>query len=281
MTETRENVYLFCFARAGAARNLAVPGISGSDGVNTLEIGSTAAVFCSVPSGDFQGELAEKHLEDPAWVIPRACEHERVIEAVMACSPVLPVRFGSVFTSREALSDFLAAQQQEIAQFLDSVADKEEWGLKAFVDANKAGEQFLLSEPALAEQFARLAESPGARYFQEKRLRAEVTRHVEVWSCQIAEEIQGELAADAVGVCPLPVLPRSFSERPDDMVLNCAVLLVSRRVADFCNRAKTLSARLEPHGVTIELSGPWPPYSFCPTLDIRDLDEDPSLRHSP
>lgn len=274
MTQAEQGVYLFCFARASAARDIAVAGLGGSDPVSTLEAGDAAAVFCAVSLADFQGELAERNLNDPAWVVPRACEHERVIEAVMTRSPVLPARFGSVFASKDALEAFLADRHPEISKFLESVADKEEWGLKAFVDAHKAGERLLLSEPTLVKQFERLAESPGTRYFQERRLRAEVTRHAEVWSCQMAEEIQSELAADAVSVCPLPILPRSFSERPDDMVLNCAVLLASRRVADFRYRAETLSARLGQHGVTIELSGPWPPYSFCPTLEPRETVKD-------
>jgi len=30
-----------------------------------------------------------------------------------------------------------------------------------------------------------------------------------------------------------------------------------------------LAARYQPQGLTVEAAGPWPPYSFCPSLEER------------
>jgi len=264
MTQVEPGAYLFCFARAGVSTDLTDAGLDGSERPSALELGGTAAIFSPISLDEFQGELAEQRFQDPAWVVPRACHHERVIQAVMARSPVLPARFGAVFSSRDALAQFLAERHQAISGFLDFVGDKEEWGAKAFVDADLARERLLESEPALAEQLERLSDSPGARYFQMKRLRAEAGRHVELWSRRVAEEIQRELAADATAVCPLPLRPSSSSERPDEMVLNGAFLVLRAAAAGFRRRAEALAAHLGGQGLSLELSGPWPPYSFCP-----------------
>jgi len=272
MTQTEEGVYLFCFARAGAAREVRGETLAGSDGseaVCALEAQGLVAIFRPVSLAEFQGELAEQRLQDPAWVVPRACQHERVVEAVMARSPVLPVRFGAVFSSRDALERWLAERHLEISGFLDFVADKEEWGAKAFVHLDNARERRLQSELALAERGGRLSESPGARYFQVKRLRAEVDQHVKLWSRRAAQEIQGELEADAVGFRALPLQVRNPSERPEDMVLNGALLVARARLADFRGRAEALGARFREQGLSVELSGPWPPYHFCPDLNGR------------
>ena len=41
-------------------------------------------------------------MEDLAWVAPRALRHEEVILTVMEQGPVLPVRFGTVFSSLDS-----------------------------------------------------------------------------------------------------------------------------------------------------------------------------------
>ena len=98
---------------------------------------------------------AEGLPQDPAWVVPHACRHEQVIEAAMVQSPVLPVRFGAVFSCRTALEEFVAAHYEGIAGFLDWIADKEEWSVKVHVNVATASEWAIASDPALAEEWRR------------------------------------------------------------------------------------------------------------------------------
>ena len=62
---------------------------------------------------------------------PRTCRHEKVLEQVMCCSPVLPVVFaGQVFSSPWAVKAFLVSKRLRIARFLSHAADREEWAVK-------------------------------------------------------------------------------------------------------------------------------------------------------
>ena len=124
-----QGFYLYCFARAGAGRNVEVAGVDGRAEVTSLELDDVAAVFSHVWLDEFRGGSAESRVQDPAWVVPRACQHKRVLEEVMKSSAVLPVRLGTVFTSRRALAEILSDNEQEISRCLDALSDKEEWSV--------------------------------------------------------------------------------------------------------------------------------------------------------
>ena len=87
--------------------------------------GSGAASLCSGPvrgngqirREEFAGPEAELNLQQLSWVGPRALRHEAVIEEVMASSPVLPARFGTLFSSAEAWPNSPAGIARRLRNF--------------------------------------------------------------------------------------------------------------------------------------------------------------------
>jgi hypothetical protein len=256
----RQGIYLYGFTRPGSLGVGPVAGVEDTVAVALLEVCGLAAVLGTVDLDDFQGEGAEKNLQDPSWIIPRACQHERVVEVVLASAPVMPVRFGAVFSSREALADFVACHGETIAGFLDDVADKEEWAVKGLLDEERATTSLLGADPALAEQWRQLPASPGARYFREKQLRARARQQIESWGRVLAGRVAEELSGLAVEVRPLRL------RGADAGVLHSALLLPRERVSAFRARVRDLAETFEPQGLILECTGAWPPYSFCPAL---------------
>jgi hypothetical protein len=259
-------IYLYCFARSDRLRRLSAPGIDGGGQISTLALGGVGAVVSRISAADFREGPGESRLDDPTWVIPRACRHEQVIEEVMGCSPVLPLRFGTVFSSRRALKALLAERCQEIAAFLDSVADKEEWAVKGFVDLARAEASLLATDPVLRERCRRLPESPGARYLQEKRLRGEAATQAKLCCRTMAEQVTVELKSRALDMCPVRLQASSVSGRDAAMVLNCAFLLARSGVPRFRARVESMGSAYAEQGLALTLSGPWPPHNFCPSL---------------
>lgn len=252
-------VYLYCFARPGVL----VDGVTSSgDVIETLAVQDVAAVFRSVSAAAFTAGSAES--QDPAWIVEHACGHEKVVECVMRQSPVLPVRFGAVFSSPQALEELLSRHLSEIALFLDDVADKEEWGTKVYVDVERACTVLLASDPNLAERQRCLPASPGTRYFQEKKLRADAEKQLKSWSRTCAGRVLAELSELAVDARTLR-LP-SCPNRRQEPVLNGAFLLRRGTVSDFRDRFDRITALHAESGIALEISGPWPPYNFCPAL---------------
>lgn len=261
-----QGFYLYGFARANVLRHGSPLGLDEYTPVATREQGTIAAVVSAIDLADFQGEAAEENLHNPHWLVPRACHHERVVEQIMAASPVLPARFGSVFSSAEALAGFLRAHSDAIGHFLESISGKEEWSVKAFVEKERAIQAVIDTNSELAEQRRRLPLSPGTRYFREKQLLAAAHKRLHSWSANFAARIEKELrplAIDANCSRPRgthPALPGA------DLVLNLALLLSGDAVGALRDRIEALADTHRSQGLILECSGPWPPYNFCPAL---------------
>jgi hypothetical protein len=259
-------IYLYCFARADAVQDIRSAGIDDTRRVSGLRVNDIAAVFSLVSLGEFVGAAARSHLEDPAWVLPRACQHEWVIEEVMGRSPVLPVRFGSMFTSTRLLRDLLDRKSWEISLFLDLLSDKEEWSVKCFADLDKSREWLLRSDPEFGQKRERAPSSPGARYFHERHLHLQADKKARQDWPATAKQVENELKDHAHKTCPLRLQPRNVSGRREEMISNCAFLLLRENLMDFQAHVESFGADYRERGITVELSGPWPPYSFCPSL---------------
>ena len=160
--ETDEKaLYLYCFARSNFLGGLEGPGI---DGLNPplvfRRFPNPCAIASEVAVEDFCGAAAAVRLRDAAWVGPRAARHEAVVEEAMRGSPVLPVRFGTLFLNQEELAEFLDQQRTVISEFLEQVSGLEEWSVRGLLDRWRAGRAFAAAiPPSPEEQFA--ARTPG------------------------------------------------------------------------------------------------------------------------
>jgi hypothetical protein len=256
------SLYLYGFTWPGTALP-PLPGVDGTAPVGALEGPGITAVVSPIDPAELLGPEAEKRLEDPQWLVPRACRHEAVLEAVLAGGPVLPVRFGAVFSSPRALADFMEGNGRSIAAFLAAAAGKQEWAVKGFLDAGRAAERLLETDPELAARRERLPRAPGARYFPEKQLRAEARRRVGTWCRATAARVEEELRGLTPEVCPLRLRPQGPEA---EMVLHCALLLPRPDVGRFREVVGELAEDYTDTGWTLECTGPWPPFHFAPTL---------------
>jgi hypothetical protein len=268
-----QGVYLYCFAHPTVAGQIEAAGIDDRTEVTSLTVGEVAAVFSKVSLEDFIGPSGDANLRDLSWIVPRARQHERVVEAVMNLSPVLPARFGTVLSCRSVLEQLAAGSAEKIRQFLDRMVSREEWSIKAFLDVPKAVGWMLTSQAAPVETPERDHVSPGVGYIQGKRLRTCARRRVDDWSRRTAEEIGRLIAIHAVDVRPLRLQSGGTSGKDGKMILNCALLVSQDRVAELRERASEIEAGYADAGLSLSISGPWPPYSFCPSvLDIESCE---------
>lgn len=259
-----EAIYLFCLAGSGHLSAIEGKGVDGRSPLFQWNLRDITAVLSMASLGEFSGPSGESRMEDLAWVGPRACHHEAVIEGVMRHSPVLPARFGTLFSSLESLKKLLTKHYDTISEFLGRVADKEEWAVKGLLDRDKAREK--LFSTILAAHEGDLSSSPGTHYFQEQRIRAEVEKELSTWLKVVLTRIASDIARHASDFSERRPLSQEVTGKDMDMVLNWAFLVPRNAMAGFraeIDRANSDQAR---QGLVFELSGPWPPYSFCPSL---------------
>ena len=109
--------------------------------------------------------------------------------------------------------------------------------------------------------------SPGARYLREKPLREAAAK--QAWrQCQsLAQEIRTELNTFGTDNRQLKLQTMDVPGGDAEMILNWAFLVPGHNVADVRKGVEKIGARYAEQGVTLEISGPWPPYNFCPSTE--------------
>lgn len=268
MEKSQTALYLFCFARSDLVGELQGSGVDGRHPLSVLRrFPDVCAVVSEVALEDFCGPAAELQMQQLAWVGPRAFRHEEVVEEVMRHSPVLPVRFGTLFSSQKSLTEFLDTHRQTISQFFERVADQEEWSVKGLLDRKQAG-QALISARLAAQQEQLATLPPGTRYFQEQRIQSAAEKELSLWLNETCQQVASDLRKQASDFRECQVVPREPPESGIEVVLNWAFLLPRGASAAFRLRIDQVNQNHATRGLVFELSGPWPPYRFVPPLSM-------------
>jgi hypothetical protein len=265
-----QGLYLYCLARLSRLPPLPLEG-QGVDGQNSLAVATCqdlAAVWSPVPVEDFSGPQAEERLRDLTWIGPRVIRHQEVVARVMSHSPVLPVRFGTIFASLANLEKVLQRHSGTIAGFLERLTDQEEWAVKGMLD--RAGAKEELFSLKLAQEAESLeALSPGKRYFEEQRLRAACDQELQRWLQKVCREVWTGLQDYVADLQERRRLSRETTGSDQDMVWNWALLIPRQAMGGFKTLIQEVNAQYAQSGLRLEVTGPWPPYSFCPALDME------------
>lgn len=257
----RSGLYVFCLAPAEVAVPEA-PGLTADTQLERLAAGGLAAVVCRVPLEQWTGPDAEARLRDLNWLGPRAVRHEAVIELVMAGGPVLPLRFGSLFSSAASLTAWLTAEAGPIQAFFAESAAFEEWSLKGWLAAAPAEAALVADDP----RFKALPASPGARYLLEQKLRKDIARSVRTWARGLEQQVLAELRGLVARTRALRSLAGEVSGRTEEVMFHQALLVPRPGRQELIDKVTELDRGLQGRGLTLELTGPWPLYSFAPAL---------------
>lgn len=258
-------LYLYCFARTGKVNAGPLMGIDDRHAVFTRNYGDITAVLSQVMLEEFVGQAAEERMHDITWITPRACRHQEVIEQIGRQTDLFPARFGTIFSTDDVLANLIQQHHEQIRTFLDSVQGHAEWSLKGYLDRNKAVTE--LSTAALSAEAQRLERlAVGARYFEEKKIQAAAAKQSNYRLKTVLNALMQNLDGVATRHCCRTLLSRKATGAETDMVLNGAFLVANDCLEDFRNKTDEFNQTHAQAGLVLELSGPWPPYSFCPPL---------------
>lgn len=255
----RDDQALYLYAvTSGAPGAVEGPGIE-DRAVHRLHPGPFGAVVSVVDRADWAGEDETDKMEDLSWVAPRAYRHEQVVEAVMeAEEPVYPARFGTLFSGVDRLRSGLDAHHDALRSYFDAVDGAEEWAVKGLLDRERAA--------AHVAEAAAPADESGTAYLQRRKRVQDAQADLDDWLDDVAEALRSPLAAQARDTRVLPV--RGNAGRDDEVAFNWAFLVPRSDEEAFRAAVNRQSEKHEPHGLTLDLTGPWPPYNFRPALDV-------------
>lgn len=260
--EPGEALYLYCLARAGELAAIEGPGVDAEHSLELISFKDIVAVVSRVRADDFSGPSAEARMKDLGWIGSRVCRHHDVVERARGRSAVVPAPFAVLFSSPERLGAWLRAHRDAVSRALDRFASHEEWSVKGALDRPK-GESRLLSE-AFEHQGGEPS-SVGARYLREQGIRATIGRKLDAWLDAACAGILGALREYAVEFREREIVSGASAETGTP-VANWAFLVARSAVDEFAEVVESINAEYAGQGLTLNLSGPWPPYSFCPPL---------------
>jgi hypothetical protein len=212
--------YVYCIAESAAAAELppeSLPAAIEEDAkLEWIIAGELGALSSQVPLAGYSEESLAEHLSDASWTAVRAMRHETVMEYVAKHATVIPLRFGTIYLERAGVERMLTEKRSELAQILERLRGREEWGVNVFCDQSTLKSAIILVSPKLRELAAQAAQaSPGQSYLMQKKietLRADESRNA---LTRIIDQIEKALAEQTDAAKRLRVLKVEATEQSE------------------------------------------------------------------
>lgn len=245
--ETRCRKYLYAIIFADSAGASGPVGIEGL-GVQTVSEGRVAAVVSDAPGPKIRPE--RRHL----------AAHQAVLKQLMGSTTPLPMSFGIIADSIEAVRGILSRDQRALLDQLNRVAGKVEMGLRVTWDVPNIFEYFVNTHAELRAARDRLLTSGEGATHEEK---IEVGRMFDHLLNQDRDSCTERVERLLRPACA------EFKEnkcRGEKEVVNLACLIGRTGQERFAG-AVFEAAKVFDNNFAFDYSGPWAPHNFV-ELDL-------------
>jgi hypothetical protein len=243
----------------------ALDGVTGVSAEQVRTVGTGPAAVVGYVSGEtFSGEALERRLSEPEELAPVVRAHHHVIQALAAVCTTLPVRLATVYRNDDGVRDLLADRADVFATTLRWLDGRTEYGVKVWAGRDPGrdnGARTAAGSPGDPVPAGVGAGATGTSYLQ--RRRADLAAQEAGWQrdAELSNDLHAALSAHAVAALRHRTHGAQAAGRPGRMVLNGAYLIDRAAVADFPAAAEAAVSGYDTGG--LEVTGPWPPYSFA------------------
>ena len=257
-------LWAYCVLRATDPVPADAGGI-GDGRLERVESGDLAALVSRVPLAEFGSAPLRENLNDLPWLERVARAHEAVLDEALALSTIVPLRLCTIYESEQSVREMLEREHDSLAQALEVLAGRQEWGVKLIVDDERLAEEARArSAEASALEDELGARTGGGAYMLRRRLERHVRDVVDSLGAELAEQVHAQLQDWTTDAVVLPPQNPELSGHEGRMLLNGAYLVDAARVDGLRELVEELEERHAGLGARIELTGPWPPYNFLP-----------------
>ncbi|MBI5400396.1 GvpL/GvpF family gas vesicle protein [Candidatus Saganbacteria bacterium] len=239
------------------------------------------AVVSEEKEEEFDQANLEKNLSNLEWIKQLAVLHEKVIEQIMEQAGVIPFKFGTLFNNEQNLKAMLVEHEDEFKTDLDQLADKEEWGVKVYCDKEKLKQTVDVQNEEIKKIDDEInASSPGKAFILKKKkeelLDVVLSKTLNTYIQESFDQLGQHCEESRLN----RVLPKEVTGRKGEMILNAAYLVAKDQVTRFNQEADRLNPDGKEKGISLDVSGPWPPYNFClPRAKSRGLSANKKINN--
>jgi hypothetical protein len=256
-------LYVYAIGRAAHPLPHPVEAIDGGDGIRAVDCGALAAFATPVDPGEFSQPVIDARSRDVEWLGGIGYRHQNVMAALMRGGTIIPLRAFTLFVSEESLRRHVEGQSETLAKILDRLDGKQEWTLRIEFNPEQWSEALVrrvgtLSE--LSEEMSRA--SAGKAFLLGKKLDDEKKRA----SREAEEAVVAEIERAVLEKLACDTVAESRQQRSGAFP-QINVLINRDEEARLEELRRELERRYAADGVTVALTGPWPPYSFAGTMN--------------
>jgi Gas vesicle synthesis protein GvpL/GvpF len=258
-----EVLYVYAIGRAGHPLPERVEAIDSSDRLDAITAGDLAAFVTTVDDADFSQGTIDARAKDVEWLGSIGYRHQSVMSALMHGGTIVPLRAFTLFASHESLRRHLAAEHDRLSKLLDRLDGKQEWTLRIEFEPERWSEALarrVETLRALSDEIAGAA--AGKAFLLRKKLDDEKKRASREAEQQVMAEVERavleKLACDTVA---------ETRQQRSGAFPQINVLINRDEDARLEELRDELARRYAEEGVTLALTGPWPPYTFAVTTD--------------
>lgn len=238
--------YVYCIVENGAKDDLGSVGLYDSN-VYQIPFKDISALVSTIPFKEIHPNVSEIN------------SHQRVVEISREKWTTLPVRFGTIFKSDDGVTQFLTRSYKDLRSKITKFQEKEEYGLKVIIDKENLQKLDLkITDNQEIKKIKKelVGAKEGASYFLKMKLdeamRTEMLKKIE----EIGGDIHKQLSDASVASC---ILRSDLSQ----IVLNASYLVDRNEKGNFDSQVRKTKEKYGSIGITLHVSGPWAPYSFC------------------
>lgn len=240
-----------------------IPGVDPRYPVRPISHGGLMALVSTVSLAEFDLATLEQRLQNRAWLEMLAIGHQRVMTALLDHYTLLPLKLCTLYTDEERIQALLETSATPFGAILDRLDGASEWGVKVFCNRATLAAWAEQGAPQLQKLAGSVATaSAGARYMLQKRLQRAAQEAAEEIQRSDTQAIALQLAGLARAAQRSRPQPAPIHGHGDEMTLNGAYLVGEAELDTFVAALEALRAQYGPRGFSVELTGPWPAYSF-------------------
>jgi hypothetical protein len=212
-----------------------------------------------VRDGELAALVSEVELLGPLGTADDLEAHKEILDSVAAGAPVLPLRFGAVVASEDAVvSELLEPHRDEFAAALEELEGRTEYVIKGQY-AESALLEEILSEDSEAAQLREQIHGQDADATREERIRLG-----EIISNAVAAKREQD-TEQLLSVMEEHVVASAVRDPTDELeAVNVAFLVEEDKADDLEQKVEDLEADWEGR-VELRVLGPMAPYDFVGT----------------
>lgn len=215
---------------------------------------SLLAVAGPVSLTEFGEEALRRNLEDLDWLAATARAHDAVVSAVSErAGAAVPLRLATVCYDETRVRELLDAHRVEFTTTLDLLTGRTEWGVKVYANSAELA--------AAAAPTGERSSGAGTDYLRRRKASLSAREEGERLAAEHGERLHARLAESAIAHRRHPPQDSRLSGERAGMALNGAYLVEDAASTRFADLVRELDAEYD--GIRVELTGPWPPYSFA------------------